>query len=374
MKKVLTLNKISPLAQQALGDNYLLAEDIKDPDCILVRSFKMHDYTLAPSVQLVARCGAGVNNIPLDTYADQGVIVYNTPGANGNAVKELAICSLFLCGRKIIPAFNWASKLRDDDTTVVEQVEKGKAQFVGNEIMGKTLGLIGLGAIGKKVARAAIALGMRVVFTEVRDVSGDKDLPSEAKQVQQPELLAQADFISLHLPLLPSTRGIINADVIAQMKDGVNIINTARGELVNDDAIIEAVNSGKVNRYVTDFANSRLLNVDNIIALPHIGASTPEAEENCATIAGEQIVEFYDNLNIVNSVNFPSISMPTKGYAVLVLFKGQGELFAQEGKSWKLHDYMIKSNGKYGVAKFDFQDKVDLALFDNIPHLRIFTK
>ncbi|MEG1527999.1 MAG: 3-phosphoglycerate dehydrogenase [Clostridia bacterium] len=364
--KILTFNSISPLAAQTLGDAYTLSDNIDSPEAIMLRAYKLTDYVFPKSVKIVTRCGAGVNNIPTDRCAEEGIIVCNTPGANANAVKELVLSSLFMCGRRIIPAINWVQGTKDGETTVQDQVEKGKSKFVGHEITGKTLGIIGLGGIGKKVAVAAMALGMKVLYFEARDVTADADYPQGVTNVTLQQLYQDSDFITIHVPLLDSTRGMINATTIATMKDGVNIINIARGELVADDDIITAVKSGKVNRYCTDFPNAKLLGIDGIVTTPHLGASTPEAEDNCAVIAAEVIKEFNVNKNVVFSVNFPSLSMATKGHAVLALFKGDGEQFAQVGKSWKLHNFQIKSNGKFGVAKFDFKEAVSADIFANI--------
>lgn len=364
--KVLTLNKISPLASQTLGQDFDVADNHNDYDAILCRAYNLHEWTFSPDCKAVGRCGAGFNTIPLDKCAENGIVVFNTPGANANAVKELVIMSLFACGRKIFPANAWVNTLSDGDTTVVEQVEKGKGNFVGCEILGKTLGIVGMGMVGRKVAQAAIALGMSVVYYEVADVAGQAGVPEEAKAVSLIELYKQADFITLHVPLLATTKGMINAKTISGMKDGVNIINCARGELAIDNDIIEATASGKVNRYVTDFPNSQLLNKPNIICLPHLGASTPEAEDNCAVMAAEEIKEFFYNKNLVNSVNFPRLSLQSKGYPVLFLFRESGEEFARQGANWKLHDYAIKSNGKYGVAKFNFIEKPHEDLFANL--------
>ncbi len=364
--KVLTLNKISPLAGKELGENYQLDEKAVSPEAILVRAYNMHEFDFDANTKFVARCGAGVNNIPLDKCAQKGIIVCNTPGANSNAVKELAVSFLTMCGRKIAQGIKWTQGLKDGETSVQEQVEAGKKDFVGGEIAGKTLGVVGLGVIGKKVAKAAMALDMKVIYYMHRDARGDENFPQGAEAVTLEELFKQSDYITLHVPLLPTTKGIINAKTISSMKKGVNIINTARGELVVDEDIIEAVKSGHVNRYCTDFPNQKLLGYENIITTPHIGASTPEAEDNCAVIAAQQLKQFDINKNIVNSVNFPCVSLKTTGQAVLVLFSGNGEGLQQAARNWKLNGKVIKSDGKYGAAKFDFAEKALPQLFEGI--------
>ncbi len=302
MFDILTLNKISNKIYDVLDGNYSVSDSVESPDAILVRSYKMDDYEIPDNLLCVGRAGAGVNNIPLDKMTDAGVCVFNTPGANANAVKELVICGLFLASRDIIGGNKWANALSGDD--VAKQVEKGKSQFGGTEILGKTIGVVGLGAIGLKVAKACEALGMNVVgydpFYKGEDVKVYDSLD---------ELYEVADFITLHLPLLPTTRGMINAETILKMKDGVIILNMARGELVDNSAIKEALSSKKVRKYVVDFPNADCLNTDGIIAIPHLGASTEEAEENCAIMAANEIKEYLENGNVINSVNFPNIKV-----------------------------------------------------------------
>ncbi len=302
MFDILTLNKISNKIYDVLDGNYSVSDSVESPDAILVRSYKMDDYEIPDNLLCVGRAGAGVNNIPLDKMTDAGVCVFNTPGANANAVKELVICGLFLASRDIIGGNKWANTLSGDD--VAKQVEKGKSQFGGTEILGKTIGVVGLGAIGLKVAKACDALGMNVVgydpFYKGEDVKVYDSLD---------ELYEVSDFITLHLPLLPTTRGMINAETILKMKDGVIILNMARGELVENSAIKEALSSKKVRKYVVDFPNADCLNTDGIIAIPHLGASTEEAEENCAIMAANEIKEYLENGNVINSVNFPNIKV-----------------------------------------------------------------
>ena len=290
MKDILALNAISPLVNEVLKNDYKVVENSENPIGILVRSYEMHDYQLAPSVLAVARAGAGVNNIPYDEYAKRGVVVFNTPGANANAVNELVIASLLLGSRKIIPAINWVNTLKGTEN-ISKTVEKGKKQFVGQELLGKKLGVIGLGAIGARVANTALGLGMEVLgydpylsVVSALHLSRHVDVTNDID-----ELFKTCDYITLHVPMTDKNKGMISKDKINVMKDGVVIINLARGELVNTDNIIESVNSGKVGRYITDFPSEELIGVENVITIPHLGASTPEAEDNCAIMASKQL-------------------------------------------------------------------------------------
>ncbi len=315
MINVLKLNEISDVVGEVFDNNgYKLVKDCKNPEAIMLRSFNMHDYQLPESVLCVGRAGAGTNNIPVNEYADKGVVVFNTPGANANAVKELVLCSLLLSGRKIVEGIEWVKTLKDQDD-ISKKVESGKKAFVGGEILGKKLGVVGLGAIGAQVANAAIELGMKVIgYDPYISIDAAWNLNHNIrKETDLNKLLAECDFITLHVPLVNDTRDMINANSLKIMKDGVNIINCSRGELVNNSAIVSAIKSGKVNRYVTDFASNELIGVENVIITPHLGASTPEAEDNCAVMAAKEIVEFIENGNIINSVNFPTLKSPRTG-------------------------------------------------------------
>lgn len=310
MKSVLKLNSISNLADKYF-ENYNYTDSCENPDGIMLRSFKMHDYEIGSNLVAVARAGAGVNNIPLDKMSEKGVCVFNTPGANANAVKELVVCALLLGSRKIYEGITWAQSLsRDED--VAKLVEKGKSQFVGGEIYGKTLGVLGLGAIGAKVANIAIDLGMDVLgYDPYISVDAAWRLSRKVKHEKSLDsLFLGADYVSIHMPLTNDTKGIINKSSIANMKDGVCIINCARGELVNNDDLKEALKSGKVSRYVTDFPVAELLGVEGVVTIPHLGASTPEAEDNCAIMAARQLVDYIETGSIVNSVNFPNLKAP----------------------------------------------------------------
>ena len=321
MKEVLRLNPISPLIDKVFGDKYSLVAESEAPVGILVRSFKMHDYEPAKSVLCVGRAGAGVNNIPCDKYAEKGIVVFNTPGANANAVKELVLLSLLLCGRKILPGIEWAQSLKGQGADVGPAVEKGKGKFVGGEIFGKKIGVYGLGAIGRLVANACVALGMDVVAynrTVREEIKAELD-PRVKLVGSFEELLEGCDYISLHVALKDNTRGCINAETIAKLNDGASIVNAARGELVNIEDVKAALASGKLNRYVVDFPSDEALGCDGIIPIPHLGASTPEAEDNCAIMAGKELVEFVEKGNIVNSVNYPDVSLADGGAQRLVV-------------------------------------------------------
>jgi D-3-phosphoglycerate dehydrogenase len=313
MFNILTLNKIAACGLDRLGDNYTVTdnENAQDVDGIILRSYKMHDMELPASLKAVARAGAGVNNIPIDKCTEKGIAVFNTPGANANAVKELVIAGMLLASRDIIGGAAWAATLTGDDAA--KQVEKGKSNFAGNEIKGKTLGVIGLGAIGILVANAAISLGMDVIgYDPYLSVNNALKLSRKVKISADPKAVYESsDFITVHVPLLDSTKNTINAETIALMKDGAVVLNFARGGLVNNDDIKAALESGKISKYVVDFPDASVLGVKNIIAIPHLGASTEESENNCAVMAADEIKEYLETGNVVNSVNFPNCSLPT---------------------------------------------------------------
>ena len=311
MFNILTLNKIAKCGLDQLNDNYKITDDANvDADGIILRSFKMHDMELPESLKAVARAGAGTNNIPIDKCSEKGIVVFNTPGANANAVKELVIAGMLLASRDVIGGVAWANTLTGDD--VDKQVEKGKSNFAGCEIKGKTLGIIGLGAIDILVANAAYALGMEVIgYDPYLSVDSALKLSRHVKKANSPEeVYAVADYITIHVPLMDSTRNTINAETIAQMKDGVIILNFARGGLVNNADIKKALADGKVAKYVVDFADSETVNQPGIINIPHLGASTAESEDNCAVMAAQELADYLENGNILNSVNFPNCSLP----------------------------------------------------------------
>lgn len=320
MYNILTLNKISKSGLSVLTDNYTYGDGIENPDGILLRSFKMHDMVLPESLLAVARCGAGVNNIPLDKCADAGVVVFNTPGANANAVKELVLTALLISSRNVIGGYNWTQTLSDD---AAAKVEKGKAQFAGPEIMGKKLGVIGLGAIGVLVANAANALGMEVLgYDPYLSEKSAKAVEGKVKVTNLDEIFEQSDYITIHVPYIPATKGMINGEALAKAKDGVRIINLARGELVDTESIKQALSAGKVSCYVTDFPNDDIIGTPNVITFPHLGASTPEAEDNCAVMAANEIMDYLEKGNITHSVNYPDLTLDAEGTKVCVLAKG----------------------------------------------------
>ena len=330
MINVKLLNKIAACGTDIFDKSvYNVAEDAEKAEAIMVRSASMLEMEFDKELLAIARAGAGVNNIPLDRCAEEGIVVFNTPGANANAVKELALCALLLGSRKIVDGINWASTLTED---VAKAVEKGKGKFVGPELYGKTLGVIGLGAIGALLANAAIGLGMKVYgYDPYITVDAAWKLSSEIKHVTDlNEIYANCDYISVHVPSTPDTKGMINATSIAKMKDGVRIINLARADLVNNTDIKAALEAGKVGSYVVDFPTEETVNVPGIVAIPHLGASTPEAEDNCAVMAANQLVDYLECGNIKNSVNFPATFLPCGcGVRVCVLHKNVPSVLSQ---------------------------------------------
>ena len=315
MFNIQTLNKISAAGLSRLGDNYTVADDVQSPDAILVRSAAMHDMEMPESLLAIARAGAGVNNIPLDKCAEKGIVVFNTPGANANAVKELVLTAMLISSRDVVGGIEWAKTLKGNGDAVGKMVEKGKSQFVGPEIKGKTLGVVGLGAIGILVANAAVALGMNVIgYDPFLSVDNALRISHKVRHVVSlDEIFAECDYITVHVPLTPDTKGVINKDNIAKMKDGVRIINYSRADLVVSADIIAALEEGKVAAYTTDFATDDIIGVKGIIVTPHLGASTPESEDNCAEMAADEIKDYLENGNIKNSVTLPAVSMPRAG-------------------------------------------------------------
>ena len=323
MYKIQTLNKISSIGTDIFDKSqYSIADECANPDAIMVRSAKMHDMTFGDNLLAIARAGAGVNNIPVDRCAQEGICVFNTPGANANAVKELAICALLLSSRKIVEAAEGAASLKGTPDAP-KTVEGGKSKFAGPEIAGKTLGIIDLGAIGGKIANAAEALGMKVIgFDPYLSVGAALHLEPSVKVVSDiSDIYKESDYITIHMPYTPQTKNTIDAEQIEMMKDGVRIINLARGELINSEAIVKAIADGKVAKYVTDFADDTVLGVENVILLPHLGASTPESEDNCAVMAAHELIDYLENGNITNSVNLPNASMNAVGTKICVIHK-----------------------------------------------------
>ena len=367
MFKIKKLNKIAAIGTDILDkDTFVCADEIDAPDGILVRSADMHEYPLNSELKAIARAGAGTNNIPLDKCAEKGIVVFNTPGANANAVKELVITSLLLSSRNIIGGIEWAKTLKGEED-VAKLVEKGKSQFVGPEIKGKTLGVIGLGAIGAQAAEAAFYLGMNVIgydpFMSIETFM--TKMPFAKKVDDENDIFEKADYITLHLPLNPQTKELINADTIAKCKDGVRIVNLARGGLVNDSDLAAALESGKVACYVTDFPNDKTLEMKNAIAIPHLGASTPESEDNCAIMAASEIKYFLLNGNIQNSVNFPNVSSErSTGTRFCIIHKNIPTILNQctavLGKDDRNIDHLTsKFKGDYAYTIVDMTEKTN---------------
>lgn len=323
MVEILTLNKIAACGTEKFGSGYSVSDSAADPAGIMVRSAAMHDMTFGKNLLAIARAGAGVNNIPVDRCADEGIVVFNTPGANANAVKELVIAALLMSSRKLTEGVEWAKSLKGNGDEVVKMVEKGKSAFAGPEIYGKTLGVIGMGAIGALAGNAAMSLGMKVIgYDPYLSVKAALSMNPGIRMTNDiSELYANSDYITIHTPYTPETKGTINESTIAQMKDGVRILNLARGELVDTAAIKAALESGKVAAYVVDFPTEEMLGTKNTVCLPHLGASTPEAEDNCAVMAAEELIEYLERGNIRNSVNFPNAELSAAGTKIVVLHK-----------------------------------------------------
>ncbi len=367
MYNILTLNAISPKGLAKLpGENFAVSGDIANPDGIIVRSADMHEYNFPDSLLCVARAGAGTNNIPLDKCAEKGIVVFNTPGANANAVKELVIAALLLASRKIVEASEWTKTLKGQPD-MDKLVESGKKKFAGPEITGKKLGVLGLGAIGVLVANAALALGMEVIgydpYLSVQSawhISGQVEL---AKSIE--EVVSQSDYVTIHTPLNDSTKGMINAELLKKFKKGARLINIARGGLVDPVAVAEALDNGTLTKYVADFAAEELLGKENVITLPHLGASTPESEENCAVMAAQELKEYIEYGNIKNSVNFPNCEAPYTGKARVTIAHQNipnmvGSITAIFAKENLNIDNMInKSRGDWAYTIIDFDSLGD---------------
>ncbi|MBQ4569917.1 MAG: 3-phosphoglycerate dehydrogenase [Ruminococcus sp.] len=361
MYNILTLNKIAAICTDRLGANYTFGDDVQNPDAVLVRSASMHDMEMPESLLAIARAGAGTNNIPVDKCAEDGIVVFNTPGANANAVKELVIAGLFMASRDIVGGIDWAKGLKGKGAEVGKLVEKGKSQFVGPEITGKKLGVIGLGAIGILVANAAVALGMDVYgYDPFLSVDAawklNKDIHHAASTE---EIFKECDYITVHIPLNDKTKHTINADTLAMCKDGVRILNYSRDGLVDSTALLAAIKSGKVAKYVTDFATDDILCEDNVICMPHLGASTPESEDNCAVMAADEVKDYLENGNIVNSVNYPALSMPrSTDTRICVLHYNKPNVIATitstlAAQGANIENMESKSRGNYGYMVID---------------------
>lgn len=349
MYQIKTLNKISNVGLSKFDkEKYVYGDNVENPDAIMVRSASMHEMEMPKSLLAIARAGAGVNNIPVADCAKQGIVVFNTPGANANAVKELVICGMLLSSRKVTRAIDWCKTIKDEGDNVGKTVEKGKSAFAGPEIKGKTLAVIGLGAIGRLVANAAVDLGMNV--TGYDPFLADASVLKAGVTVNNnlDEVFPQADYITVHVPLTPDTKEMICAENIAKMKDTVRVLNFARGDLANSQDIIAALEDGKMAAYVTDFPNAELIGVDGVIAIPHLGASTPESEENCASMGALELIDYLENGNIKNSVNMPAVSMARTGVSrITVIHINQPNMIAT----------ITDTISKDGVNIASFEDK-----------------
>ena len=372
MPEILKLNEISEVANKEFPEGYVFSKEVKDPDGIMLRSFNMHEYSLGEKLLAVARAGAGTNNIPIPACTEKGIVVFNTPGANANAVKELVICELFLGGRKIVDAIEWVKTLKGTEG-ISKAVEKGKSSFVGHEVLGKTLGVIGLGAIGVMVANTAVELGMNVIgYDPYLSISGALHLDNRVHMADLPALLQKADFVTVHVPLTPSTERMFNAENIAKMKDGSVLINNSRGELVDTDAVLEALESGKLERYITDFPADKLIGAKNCICVPHLGASTPEAEDNCAAMAARELVDYIENGNITHSVNYPDVCAPRSSVCrITVMHENVKEVISKitsliSAGGINIANLLDKSKGNTAYMLLDLDDIPDDSVIEKI--------
>ena len=373
-RKIQTLNAISKKGLSRLPENYAVANDIADPDAILVRSQVMHELPIAASVLAIGRAGAGTNNIPIKAMSERGVVVFNAPGANANAVKELVIAGMLMGTRNIFPAINFVAGLQGDEESLHKQVEAGKKHYVGHELRGSTLGIIGLGAIGSMLAASAIELGMNVVgFDPEITVDAAWRLPSQVKKAASvDDLVKRADFISLHVPLVPATKDLINAERIKSMKKGCILLNFARDGIVNEQAILDGLNEGKLHAYVCDFPSNLLRQHPRFVALPHLGASTEEAEENCAIMVADQVADYLENGNILNAVNFPNIAMSREsGFRLAIANANVPNMLGQistalAGAGLNIHNMVNKSRGDLAFTLVDVESAVPQAVIDQL--------
>ncbi|MFQ7318690.1 MAG: phosphoglycerate dehydrogenase [Massilimicrobiota timonensis] len=376
MYKIKLMNKISKVGTDLFGQQYQIGEDIESEDGILVRSASLHDYQFPSTLLAIARAGAGVNNIPIDQCSEQGIVAFNTPGANANAVKELVLCALFLSSRQIVEGIDWVKTLKGQEG-VGKLVEKGKSQFVGPEIDGKKLGIIGLGAIGVHVANAAIKLGMEVYgYDPYISVDAAWGMSKWVKNAQNMDtIFSECDYITLHAPSTPETKAMINQESIAKMKDGVRIINFARADLVDSQAVLEGIQKGKIKKYITDFATEDIIDQKDVIVMPHLGASTPESEDNCAIMAVKEMQDYLENGNITHSVNLPSVHEPrTTKYRICLIHKNVPNMLAQfatlfANKHINIENMVNKAKGEYAYTMIDTQDVVDCEELKNLEHV-----
>ena len=375
MFRIKTMNKIAQVGLNQFPADYQVGDNVEGEEGILVRSAKLHDYPFPDTLWGIARAGAGTNNIPVAECAQKGIVVFNTPGANANGVKELVLAALLMASRDLVGGVEWVkAQAATPDTDVAAAVEKGKSAFVGPELYRKTLGVIGLGAIGALVANAALSLGMEVYgYDPFLSVDTALRLDRHVHVVKDvAELYRVSDYVTIHVPYTPDTRHTINADTIAQMKDGVRIVNLARGELVDDEAMMAALESGKVARYVTDFPNNTITLAPNVVPIPHLGASTPESEDNCAIMAAQQLRDFLENGNIKNSVNFPNVEMERSGVQRLCIIHRNipamlANITAQlSGDGVNVENMTNKSRGDFAYTLVDVGSAVEESVIDDI--------
>ncbi|MBT8115917.1 MAG: phosphoglycerate dehydrogenase [Arenicella sp.] len=375
MYKILTLNNISPAGLTRFpAADYTISDDEQSPDAIILRSYKMHDMDIPESLKAVGRAGAGVNNIPLQRMSAAGVPVFNAPGANANAVKELVIASLFLAARNLGQAIHYTDELSGDDAELSKLVEAGKKKFAGYELPGKTIGVVGLGAIGRMVANTCLDLGMNVVgFDPGLTVAGAWELSSDVKNAGSvDEMLPKVDFLTVHVPLIDATRDMINTQNVGKLKSNAVIINLARGGIINDEAVCDALDAGKLACYVTDFPNNRTKQSSKVVGLPHLGASTAEAEDNCAIMVAEQVKSYLETGNIVNSVNFPNVSMPRgSDYRLVICNANVPNMVGQistilADADLNIHDMINQSRGDIAYTIVDVDSEIPAAVVDTI--------
>ena len=373
-RRILTLNAISARGLARLPEHYTVGGDVADPDGILVRSANMHDMVIQPSVQVIARAGAGTNNIPVKKLSERGVPVFNAPGANANAVKELVIAGMLLGARNLVPALKFVEGLSGSDEDMHKATEAGKKQFAGMELPGRTLGVIGLGAIGSHIAEAAIRLGMNVIgFDPAITVDAAWRLPSQVKRAENVEdVLRMADFVTLHVPMLDATRNLINAQRIGTMRPGAVLLNFAREGVVDNAAVVEALDAGKLHAYICDFPANALKGHARVVALPHLGASTGEAEENCAVMVAEQLVDYLENGNILNAVNFPNVSMARESaYRIAIANANVPNMVGQissvlAAAGINIHNMVNKSRGDMAYTLVDVDSAVTAAVMEQL--------
>src|SRR3954447_14680160 len=371
LEKVKTIKTLNNIAESGLNvfntDNFTIDNDSENPDAILLRSFNMHTMEFGTDLKAIARAGAGVNNIPVDKCTEQGIVVFNTPGANANAVKELVLTSLMASSRNLFAGVSWTKSLDGKGEEIPKLVEAGKKQFVGKEIKGKTLGIIGLGAIGARVANDALDLDMDVIgFDPFISVDTAWKLSRNVQRaLVLDQLLANSDYITVHIPLTKDTKEMFNEKTFSSMKDGVHILNFSRGELVNEQDMAVALENGKVGKYITDFPNENILNMKNVIAVPHLGASTTESEENCAIMASRQVKAFLETGNIKNSVNFPNVTLPYNGKRRLTVFhKNVPNMVSQfttalSTYNLNIADMVNRSRGDYAYTMIDIDNEIN---------------